>query len=522
MSFSFWAVLLRLFGIGRTKPDPDIVPAQFSLDVNFVVRADGKPVPNATVTLVPDLDSTNLVDDTDTTGAAVVVVRNKGLRDTGASYWIAAEGYTMAKGRRLVNGQTEQVTLVKIPTFGNWHTDGRTFRMANGAEWKMKFVTDFGLLNRFIKEGPSSIDGLIEQRRSVGANGSRVLGMVTWQDLYPQQVPDYLGQLREFFRYTADKQWAIEFVVFADTPSIMPSLGQQQVHWQSVVQVAREFDHVLLELVNEWNHSANYLDVSQFAPPDYPLCSRGSGLGGAYPAMPVWHYAGVHDARDGDWAAGASFCLGVGAALKVPVVCGEPMGAHEVNQPGRRDNNPENFRRAGRILGWGPGGTFHSEAGLRSEPWGPVQFACAQAFFEGFAEGEAGTSPRPAEMDGIQAPQGGNSFGPKLPDTIKRSIALVAAQYPDLLQGDDAARRILAGKIAQQARWACGESWGWKRADSGRPLSKDAIAQMQPDGKLFAWDMFKGSLPRSPWPDPDAMDITGQIFVPVEPFNWLA
>lgn len=519
---SFWSSLLRLFGrSSKPEPTPQPDPTPVRRVVNFIILVDGKPV-NATITLIPDLDNTHIVAMTDATGAAVIEIVNPGLWETGTSFMVEALDCTTYHGRRVLNAGTETIRLVKVPEFGNWHTDGRTFRRVDGSEWKMKFVTDFGLFNRFIKEGPQSIDGLIEQRRSVGANGSRVLGMVTWMDLYPQRIPDFLGKLRAFFQYTKDKNWGIEFVVFADTPSIMPSLAEQLAWWNAVVQVAQEFDHVFLELVNEWNHPANMLDVSKFNPPNRPLCSRGSGLGGAYPAQPVWHYAGVHDARDGDWAAGASFCLAVGAALKVPVVCGEPMGAHEVNQPGRRDNNPDNFRRAGRILGWGPGGTFHSEAGLRSDPWGPVQFACAQAFFAGFAEAEAGLTPRPAEMDGVQAPQGGNSFGTKLPDTIKRSIALIAAKYPDLLQGDDDARRILAGKIAQQARWACGESWGWKRADSGRPLSKDAIAQVQPDGKLFAWDMFKGSLPREPWADPDAMDITGQVFVPVEPFNWLA
>ncbi|HXG72304.1 MAG TPA: hypothetical protein VNJ04_16990 [Gemmatimonadaceae bacterium] len=67
-----------------------------------------------------------------------------------------------------------------------------------------------------------------------------------------------------------------------------------------------------------------------------------------------------------------------------------------------------------------------------------------------------------------------------------------------------------------------GEGWGMKRADPGRPISKDTIAR-QADGRLLAWDLLLGTGTGTPTlvPSPDAMDVTGQVFVAVTPTNHL-
>ena len=64
------------------------------------------------------------------------------------------------------------------------------------------------------------------------------------------------------------------------------------------------------------------------------------------------------------------------------------------------------------------------------------------------------------------------------------------------------------------------DGFGKKRADPGRPISKDAIARQLGD-RLLAWDMLTGAGTGHPTlvADPDSMDITGQVFVPVTPRN---
>jgi hypothetical protein len=75
--------------------------------------------------------------------------------------------------------------------------------------------------------------------------------------------------------------------------------------------------------------------------------------------------------------------------------------------------------------------------------------------------------------------------------------------------------------LAQQIVYSTGDrSWGCKNAGGGRPQSKDAIAQ-QVGGRLIGYDMMFGVGTGSPAynNDPASMDITGQTFMAVEPFD---
>lgn len=514
----------NLFG-SKPKPTPVDPPIHPPNDVvafawfTVVNAKDSQHVQDANIVIIPDLDNTPLTASVPVNGLYEVEINNKGLWKTGATVFVRHPKFKEQTFRMTLpdEADTKQtVELDPLPAIGPITVTGRVFRAPDGKEWKMKFVTDFALLSRWLNG--ENLDGLLEQRRQAGANGSRVLSGVNWLNLYPQARPDYYDQLQKFCQYTLEKQWYIELTVFAAVRELFPSLDQQLTHYHRVCDVVRNFPHVFLELVNENDHDGNTIDASKFTKPSDIVASHGSSTGGQFPVLPVWDYAGTHSERGGDWVNNVRFALSTGASLNAAVVEGEPIGAHEVNQPGRRDNNPENFYRAGRILGWGPGACFHSEAGLRSDPWGPIQFQCAQAFFQGMDEAARGESPRPVEMDAIGAPQGGNSFGTHMPETIRQSIKMLAAKYPGLLNGNEDERRQLMGIIAAQAAWCCGPSWGWKRADNGRPLSKDAIAQQQPDGKLYAWDCFTGAIPRQ-FAGHEAIDITGQVFVPVEPKN---
>lgn len=103
---------------------------------------------------------------------------------------------------------------------------------------------------------------------------------------------------------------------------------------------------------------------------------------------------------------------------------------------------------------------------------------------------------------------------------------------------EDRARQWTLGLISQIVYEHPGQGYGSKRADPGRPLSKDAIAQQtetatsgaaRATGKgkqapatrtylqLLGWDLLTGAGSGSPQlvPDPDSMDITGQVFEPV-------
>lgn len=91
-------------------------------------------------------------------------------------------------------------------------------------------------------------------------------------------------------------------------------------------------------------------------------------------------------------------------------------------------------------------------------------------------------------------------------------------------EAEDRARKWTIGLAEQIAFEHPGQGYGCKRADPGRPISKDAIAQAQVDGRLVAWDMLSGAGTGSPVlvQHPEAMDITGQVFVTVPPVDHLS
>lgn len=104
---------------------------------------------------------------------------------------------------------------------------------------------------------------------------------------------------------------------------------------------------------------------------------------------------------------------------------------------------------------------------------------------------------------------------------IDEIVRALYSRYRALAHGDDDQRRQLQKMIVEQVvfEFPNGE-FGWKSASPDRPPSKDAIAQKQPDGRIFAWDLFNGTT-REPIPGGLWHDITTQHFIPLEGVNHL-
>ena len=83
--------------------------------------------------------------------------------------------------------------------------------------------------------------------------------------------------------------------------------------------------------------------------------------------------------------------------------------------------------------------------------------------------------------------------------------------------------RAWTRSLAQQIVFSTNDrSWGCKNAGGGRPQSKDALAH-QVGGNLFGFDLLFGVGTGSPSlvPSPSGEDITGQVFMPVDPVDHL-
>jgi hypothetical protein len=108
-----------------------------------------------------------------------------------------------------------------------------------------------------------------------------------------------------------------------------------------------------------------------------------------------------------------------------------------------------------------------------------------------------------------------------LPDRIFAVVSAIHARNAALASGDDDQRRSLQKMIVETVvnRFP-GEGWGWKRADPGRPLSKDTIANNRMDPPhILAWDCFDGAT-RLPV-QRDSILIDDQVFVDVVGFDHL-
>ncbi len=314
------------------------------------------------------------------------------------------------------NGQ--QLTRLTVPPPGAWEADqppvnmtphtvafgpvvaptsklatgGRNF-LLNGDRWIWKGSTEFQLYQHFLNGRDNR--GIYAQRRDAGATLLRVSGM--YNGGIGSFVPSSYGQaywdgLQPFLSESAAEGFQVEFTAFMDCQNIpeMHSTSQQQAHWGRLGSTLQPVSNVVVELVNEYPQ--NGVDPSQFGPLAGLLCARGSNVGDEPPPLPGWNYHTWHGRRDWPkvlfssedmWYVGEGWGpAGPYQYPVAPITHDEPIGFDEVDQPGRRSNDPYVARVLGQTSSaYGAGGTFHSSAGITSDFWGPRTEVCARAFF---------------------------------------------------------------------------------------------------------------------------------------------
>lgn len=111
----------------------------------------------------------------------------------------------------------------------------------------------------------------------------------------------------------------------------------------------------------------------------------------------------------------------------------------------------------------------------------------------------------------------------KFAPRVQEIINIFSARYDYLRKStNDDDRRSLTQKIAEQVAYELGPRWGQKRADPGRPLSKDTLA-FNGDDQLHGWDLFNGTTREAnQFPDEiNPVEMKEQVFVLVTPTNHL-
>lgn len=103
-------------------------------------------------------------------------------------------------------------------------------------------------------------------------------------------------------------------------------------------------------------------------------------------------------------------------------------------------------------------------------------------------------------------------------DAERDILNRIGQKYEALRRGDDDQRRDFTLRAAQQLAFSISREWGTKRADPGRPPSKDSVA-MVVNGQLCAADIINGSTREMQFPDLEP--IPGQVFIEVGPVDHL-
>jgi hypothetical protein len=274
------------------------------------------------------------------------------------------------------------------------HVDGKVFRDATGAIWPWAGVTSFTLLKRFV-DG-QDIGPYLDHRRAAGANLVRVLTtMKNIVDFPPTAYTD--AQLGAFLAAVHAHGLRVELVALADAQTWSVDAQRRQV--QRIVDAAAAAGGLdPVEVANEpFQNSAKPEDLMRGVSRRPGVLMASGDYDVAENATTLFHldYVTTHSPRDDEWPRKAKELIdlreGFGWAngstfhgLKVPVVADEPIGADEVNQPGRRATNADDFYWFAAVAQTlGAGATFHSTAGITADEPGPVQAAAEAAFFSG-------------------------------------------------------------------------------------------------------------------------------------------
>ncbi len=319
---------------------------------------------------------------------------------TGGTWWrVESPGYQTAGGRGILplGGAElerevspgvfthEPLALVPIapPSLGQPTIQGRQF-FVNGQPWPWAMMTGFCDYALLLRGQQGQLEDVLGQAREFGAKGRRILlEMHFITHFYPYEYgDDFYARLPELIALENRYGMVPEVVIYADEQIIKAG----RTHWDRSTQALRGLANVT-EHANEWTkNGGGAIDPMAFPRfVDGLIFSRGSDTAEAPIVQPPGNYATFRERRD-QWK-----CIGRGYkadeacwdfGFDVPFVFNEPLGAAEVDQPGRRSNNPVVFEAlAAQYKAVGAYSTFHCEAGLTSAPLGPRQMDCARAFY---------------------------------------------------------------------------------------------------------------------------------------------
>ena len=268
------------------------------------------------------------------------------------------------------------------------HADDAGFRRPDGSVYHGAGITDFALYGKFLDS--VDIGPVLTDRVRLGFKSVRVFGM--WDSgyrLYPQEHTDFYTRLPAFSSELASYGLRLEFVVFADAQIIMPDEEAERTHILAVVQAFAGAWNVFIEVGNECFKNIPGGDMQcqrlgQLVLPNGGLVSFGSVEMGPFPPIAQGNYGTHHTERSWDWPRKAKDIYDVWSVTHVPFIADEPIGAAEVEVPGRRTANAADYRQYAANAALYGGFTFHCDLCITSDVLIGLQREIALAAIQGF------------------------------------------------------------------------------------------------------------------------------------------
>lgn len=281
---------------------------------------------------------------------------------------------------------------------------GPIFReVATDAPWRWKGLTAFKLPQRLL--AGEDVSEYIAWARSVGANTLRVFlqhRFLDWPEVRPYITP--IENVRPFVDWCAEQGFYVELTVLCDTQEdgFNQTLDWQATRVQDVIRAVADAPNVFVEIKNEPSQNGYLVHeiIERLALQDprnrpvlmasgeYPVTGQEPINTTAGDSVWVLDYIGDHPERKVEWPDEAGKtgeyvreqCKKYGIT-NVAHVYDEPIRCGEDARDGQ-ETSPQQYEDAGGGIGIrSAGGTFHSNNGVQSVSPGPVQDACARAYF---------------------------------------------------------------------------------------------------------------------------------------------
>lgn len=403
-----WCVMAALLAAllaacGPIPPPPPPTPqppAPAVYDVTWSVTdtRTGQAVADATLTVDPD-PGTGATRTTDGSGFAHVGARS-------GTYQVRLEhpGYVTWSDTLTVSGPRHQTVALQpdVPPAppvrrGRLQVRARAMTYPDGEPFPWRGVTAFSVLEQLANGREADAGAYLRWAHETGFTVIRVLGMLPagWMVDRDFSADEGLTAWPRLMALARDHDLYVQIVALANTAA-EPGADLGAIVERYGQACAADDGCALLEVANEPWHPTQRSDVHDPAqlerwaarvPAGVPV-ALGAAQDDESREMAAAPVITAHLSRPGPggrdpWNAARRVreLELLSADTGCYVIDNEPIGAGEVEDPGKRYTDPDLACAAG-VLGrvFGVGSTFHLDSGLLSSVPGPVQQAAAEAF----------------------------------------------------------------------------------------------------------------------------------------------